>query len=230
MIPMTTDEERRIDQAIRQVLRNSSHEERQRALYELLEEAKPRQADILRQAATEPAKREVKLWRYHLPSENGEGWAIIVIGSDGFFSAVSDYGSYGYFWSHHGCKDVRQFFLRAPRNWDYFLGKLAPKPWGFDGPATYKAIRECILEGRRRGGWDRMRARTEWDALKESGLENGHLYEYYQWGECTRIDCFYELGVYSPPGDAVAFCKETLGRLALVIRDELHAEGLEVGS
>jgi len=230
MIPMTTEEERRINRVIREFSSNLSLREQQSVLYDLIVESRAQAPDILRQATTEPAKKDVKLWRYHLPNENGEGWAIIVIGSDGFFSAVSDYGSYGYFWSHHGCKDVRQFFLRAPRDWDYFLNKLTPKPWGFDGPATYKAIRECILEGRRRGGWDRMRARTEWDALKESGLENGHLYEYYQWGACTRIDCFYELAVHSPPGDAVAFCQKTLGRLALVLRDELHAEGLEVGS
>lgn len=171
--------------------------------------------------------KDVKLWRYYLPNEKGEGWAIIVIGEDGFFSAVSDYGSYGYFWSHHGCKDVRQFFLRAARDWDYFLNKLAPKPWAFDGAETYKALRELILVHRRLRDWDRTYARTEWDTLQESGLENGGLYEYYQWYENTRIDCAYEYSVYSPPSDAVAFCQKTLGRLALVLRDELTAEGLE---
>ena len=30
----------------------------------------------------------VTLRRYYLPSEKYEGWALIVIGSDGFFSAV----------------------------------------------------------------------------------------------------------------------------------------------
>jgi hypothetical protein len=125
----------------------------------------------------------IKLWRYHLPNINGEGWAIIVIGSDGFFSAVSDYGNYGYFWSHHGCADIREFFLRAAVEWDYFRRKLSPEE-DYDSEKTYQNIRSCILDGRRGGG---RRAREEWDRLHESDVPNGDIIAFHDWYRIPRF-------------------------------------------
>lgn len=68
---------------------------------------------------------EVKLRRYKIPSVKGEGWAVVVIGSDGYFSAVSDCGNYAHLWSHHGCADFRQFLIRAVEDWEYFARKLS---------------------------------------------------------------------------------------------------------
>lgn len=60
------------------------------------------------------------LRRYALPSVKGEGWAIIVIGSDGYFSTVSDWGNYAYLWTHPGC-EFRHFL--AGLDADYFWGR-----------------------------------------------------------------------------------------------------------
>ena len=83
---------------------------------------------------------DVILRRYHFSSIQGEGWATFVIGSDGYFSAVSDYGNYSYYWPHHGCTDFRQFLVRAPRDWDYFAKKLNP----MRGYAVNKTVAHCV--------------------------------------------------------------------------------------
>ena len=88
-----------------------------------------------------------QLWRYTIPSVNNEGWAIFVIGSDGYFSAVSDYGNYAHIWRCIGCKDFREFLLNAERDCSYFAAKLAPEKV-YDGEQTAENIRYAILQMR----------------------------------------------------------------------------------
>ena len=63
----------------------------------------------------------VELHRYALPSVKGEGWAIVVLGSDGYFSAVSDWGNYAYIWTHPGC-EFRRFLVGCDAH--YFWTKI----------------------------------------------------------------------------------------------------------
>jgi len=165
-----------------------------------------------------------KLRWYYLPSTGAwrDGYAMIVIGDNGYFSAVSDYGNYAYFWPHHGCKDFREFF-RGEDQWDYMLRKLCPKPWPYDGEATVKAIKERILASRREKCWDRVRARMEWERIEDCGVEES-LIGAHEWYTTTTMDDAYECIEHSPPPQAVHFCKVTLQRFADVIRAELAAE------
>lgn len=165
-----------------------------------------------------------KLYWYYLPGNEswGGGYAMIVIGENGYFSAVSDYGNYAYYWSHPGVKDFREFF-RGEDQWHYMLTKLCPKPWPYDGEETVKRIRERILASRRERAWDAVRARTEWERVEDCAVEESQI-GFHEWHQSTTMEDSYECIEFSPPGQAVHFCKVTLARLANAIQAELFAE------
>lgn len=166
----------------------------------------------------------VQLWRYYLPNENREGWAEIVIGSNGFFAAVSDYGDYAYAWRHHGCKDARQFFLRGARDWHYFATKLGGRDaLVYDGEGTAKAIRKHILDARRSQEMSSEDARVEWDRVEECEVEDAYQ-GFIRWCERTDLDSPWEFHAERYNAQIVAFCKRTLPRLAILIRAELEKE------
>jgi hypothetical protein len=165
----------------------------------------------------------VSLYRYYLPNENGEGWAEIVIGSNGFFAAVSDYGNYAFAWRHHGYDDVRKFFLRAPRDWNYFAGKLGDGDgYVYDGEATARMIRKTILEMRRSGDMSREDARKEWE-LADCEIEESRE-GFIRWSERTELCDWWEFECQRFNAQLEAFCKRTLTRLAAAIRAELDKE------
>lgn len=167
-----------------------------------------------------------KLWHYRLPSINGEGWAEIVLSSDGFFAAVSDWGNYAFIWRNPGVDDFRKFFLRVPENWDYFAGKLAPEDTRgkeYDGEATLRAVKDEILEARKSGAWDAVHAREEWTLLSEYEdlAERG---DFDDWSRQTTIDRPWEYGRMRWDHHLKTFCTVTLARLAETIRAELARE------
>ncbi len=177
----------------------------------------------------------VKLWRYVLPSVRGEGWAIIVIGSDGFFAAVSDYDNYAYWWGAMGCADAREFFLdndyaRYP---DYLLSKLSQREW-WDGAATVKKARELIEAVTRVArvpddhagpGWTRRRANEEYALLREhDNLDSRESFALW----VNRTGLAYEdacgCATVAYPPMAMGFAKHIMPRLVAAIRAELAAE------
>jgi hypothetical protein len=169
---------------------------------------------------------ELVIHRYFLPSIRGEGWAIVYITSLGEFLALSDWGNYGYWWSHHGMKDIRQFFLRAKESPDYFIGKLSAGADEYDGEQSYKSVKDYILEVRRDRSWPKERARDEWDLLNlYDKLHDEH--DFQRWYSNTRIDEAYEHHRRRPNPQVVAFVEKVLGRLDPILRAELTAEGLE---
>lgn len=170
----------------------------------------------------EDIKPAVKLHRYKLSSEKYGGWAIIVIGSDGFFSAVSDYGNYAYLWSSIGTKDAREFFIDAHERWTYFASKLSSRT-EYDADATLKAVKTHILSDRRNGGLSKEEAREEWDLLSDCNyLENDYFFN--RWIEGTRYGDAWEFRVDRYPCDVESFCTITLKRLSDVIKKELGKE------
>jgi hypothetical protein len=163
------------------------------------------------------------LKRYDLPNIDGlEGWATIVLTSDGALMAVSDYGSYGFRWCAHGYDDFRKFLLRPERDHDYFLSKLSRRDC-WDDEGTLANVKRVILEGRRHGGWSAERAREEWDLLAQHN-DFFSREDFTFWYERTSIDCAYELARVVSPPDARAFVTRTLPRLARVLAAELAAE------
>lgn len=169
--------------------------------------------------------KEIKLWRYYLPSIKGDGWAEIVIASSGFFGAVSDYGDYAFAWRHTGCDDVRKFFLKAPAEWSYFAGKLGhpSESRQYDGAATLKGIKERILSSRRDLGLTKEEARTEWDLL-EAHEELEHESNFSAWYQETSLGDAAEHRDTRVSPQLEHFCKVTMGRLVERIKAELSAE------
>jgi hypothetical protein len=165
----------------------------------------------------------VTLHRYYLPNENGAGWAEIVIGSNGFFAAVSDYGNYAFAWRHHGESDARKFFLRAERDWDYFARKLGGEHYRvYDGVETRQAIRKRIVAERRHGDLASEEARAEWEDAG-TDIEDSEL-AFGEWLTRTCLCDAWELSAYRVDPPLEAFCKRTLPRLAAAIRAELEKE------
>jgi hypothetical protein len=167
----------------------------------------------------------VTLRRYALPSINGEGWAIVVIGSDGYFSAVSDWGNYAYIWGAHGCADFREFLLGREGS-DYIVSKLNPKK-EYDGYATERAIKDDILTVRRAAGrrskHAKENARREWEHLEQCDVTDSEV-GFASWLEGTSLDEAWGLAEYRHDAQVVAFVKHVMGRLGTMIKAELDAE------
>lgn len=159
----------------------------------------------------------VELRRYVIPSQKGEGWAIIVIGSDGYFSTVSDYGNYAYRWTNPGC-EFRKFLVGV--NAGYLIGKLHGRPDEYDGDETTKAIREEIVRRRRDGTWTREEAREEWNLT--SGLDS--IVDFAFWWQKTRIEDAHEFQRNSVPSEVVAFANRAWPRFVEMLKAELAAE------
>lgn len=170
--------------------------------------------------------KEIKIWRYSLPSEKGEGWAVIHMDSKGFFATCSDYGNYAYHWSSWGEKDFRHFVIEMTKDPDYIGNKLNHEKWyKHNDDETVKNIKQEIIRRRREERIDKDEARDHWDDLDyyERGetdfrgwIEKQTLFE--DW--CEASDC----GVSKPSADIWCFCTRTLPRLAEILKAELEAE------
>jgi hypothetical protein len=158
-----------------------------------------------------------QLWRYVLPSEKGEGWAVFVLGSDGYFSAVSDYGNYAFYWRAHGCDDFRQFLLRAGSSWDYFVGKLSNGEV-YDGDASRAAIKEAIAELPKGS-----RARVEKALFDDHEDDLETEYGFMRWAEKSKLEAG-SLFCRQHPGDVVAFVQKAMVRLVPLLQADLQNE------
>ncbi len=159
------------------------------------------------------------LRRYHVKTEGDRWLATVIISDDGYFSTVSDWGSYAYWWSAAGdC--FRSFLTRI--NPDYLLGKIAPQQ-SYDGPATCKTVKRHILDMRRDGDIGRDTARQEWEFLRENNwLDNREDFAY--WIRDTEIEEPWTFAEQSHDSDAVGFAEKAWPRIQAVIRAELEAE------
>ncbi len=168
-----------------------------------------------------------QVWRYYIPSVNGEGWGVFFLDSDGIISAVTDYGNYGCWFSDPGCKDFREFFLNAWRDRGYFLRKFAVNTKKvYQGEETFSAIKQEILSRRRGNGLSKEAARSEWKLLHYDWLESLHLYEQaLKWLDLTEMD--FDDGppfVFDHSRSLKKFVDELLPRLSLILTAELASE------
>jgi hypothetical protein len=162
------------------------------------------------------------LKRYELPSIDGlEGWATIVLGADGFFAAVTDYGNYAYRWCHTGDDDFRNFVVSI--SGDYLLGKVS-RDDVYDGETTARDIKRRIRRQRREGWITKDEARTEWELVESCDVENGGEHAFGCWYEETNMCDASKMRSDRYPNDATAFAEKTLPRLKAMLRAELAAE------
>jgi hypothetical protein len=162
----------------------------------------------------------VTTWRYQLPNENGEGWAIVFMDSIGCFSVLSDYGDYGYRWPQAGWGpgDFRKFILGCDDH--YLLRKIARRDH-YDGDKTLRAIKKRILRWRREGMLRKDQARQEWDLVTD---RYGSVYsreDFAIWYQRTHLESAHELAVYDFEPSVLAFVKHVLPRLRAKIREDI---------
>jgi len=143
-----------------------------------------------------------KIWDYYI-SNNGkhEGWGKFIIDSTGYFSCVSDYGNYAFWWTAHGEGDFRDFLTGVDAG--YLMGKLSNGVRNFDLEETIRKMKEEAISNRRatvRGeayenyNVTKDELREVWDEIESASNEY----------ECTKIiDDHYRC--YPDPCDILSF-------------------------
>ncbi len=165
------------------------------------------------------------VWHYVLPSIKGEGWAEFFITSRGVFSAVSDWGNYGYVWTNTGHDDPRKFFLRTKGREDYFTSK-----WGLGLQPVFEAA--LTKKNLQRVARTMEPADRQWllNELKTARFDNQLEYHdlHARWEAERDIpnDVFWAAMVFIPDRQLTAFVTKVLPRLAKVIERELGAPSL----
>lgn len=159
------------------------------------------------------------LHRYDLRDEKGAWLGCVVISDDGFFSTVSDYGNYAYWWGGAG-EEFRRFLCRLEP--DYICGKLSSRH-KYDGDATLRGVKRAIVAMRRRMDWTKGEAREEWDLLDEhSSLEGSEWFAI--WTTHTKLGDAYEHATYVYPSDVRAFAERVWPALVKRLQAEMADE------
>lgn len=170
------------------------------------------------------AKNEdVTLRRYRLESNDESGWAIIVLGSDGYFSAVSDHGNYAYIWSAPGM-EFRRFLIRIRA--DYFHSKITHMRESdvWDAEEVEKNIRKRLDELVAAGKVSQRQADSDFEEA-EGNLDS--LDAVFLWlSECNLPDFDIHEGISATKKElwSWAFATRVLPRLQALLCAEIEAE------
>lgn len=167
---------------------------------------------------------ETKCWRYYMPCQQGEGWAVVFLDSMGVLSTVSDWGNWGYRWSNWGHEDFRSFVLSLRA--DYLTEKFAPGRV-FSGSKTAEAVRRHIVENRKDRTFSKEQAQEEWDLIEEYTPFNDAA-DFDDWIGRTKLEEPWFFATLANHPMAESFCARVLPRLKDAIRAELAAEQPEV--
>lgn len=159
------------------------------------------------------------LTRFYSVRDRSWGWARFWLTSDGCLSIMSDWGNYGYWWTHPGC-EIRQFLCGIDDS--YLLGKLCSGQRDVvDDQGTERAIKGRILDLRRRGVLSRDDARREWDHVSGCSFDND--VGVHEWYLGTELDDAYELPRYEKSPQAQAFVKHAWPLFVVALRRDIGA-------
>lgn len=112
------------------------------------------------------------------------GWARIWITDDGSFTTISDYGNYGYWWSHPGC-EFRKFLCDCDKH--YLTTKLNGGRSEYDEEGTLKNVKEHIARLREEGDWTEAQAKQELHLLRQYS-DISDLYSMHMWTTETKLE------------------------------------------
>jgi hypothetical protein len=183
----------------------------------------------------EPRGAATRLRSYYLPSsrETADGYAYIMIDTEiGLFSTVSDWGNYGYLWSHPGC-EFRKFLARLEP--DYLLSKLMsgrPDMYEYDDRKTRRAVFERLRDLARFVIENPKHEETRAFYEKERDLYREHkrahdfwsVEDFRSWYEATSLSDAYECHETVPNRQCWSFCTKTWPRFVELLRKELDEE------
>lgn len=152
------------------------------------------------------------------PLDRRWGWGgRFWLTDDGCLSIFSDWGNYGYWWTHPGC-EIREFLCGIDEC--YLLGKLCSGQRDvIDDVGCERDIKTHILEYRRNGTYDRDFARREWDLVCESSFTNE--VEAHCWYLETKICDAAELLRYEKSPQAQAFVKRCWPAFVMALRADI---------
>lgn len=125
-----------------------------------------------------------KVWRYSVPSEKYEGWAICFIDEAGCLSILSDYDDYAYRWNVNSLGAPNLVRFLADTGADYILGKIAQQNW-FDPDFADGAVAKA-LEARDGEDADCPCIANEYDLYQ--AVDEYDLYEQADNGDLARYD------------------------------------------
>jgi hypothetical protein len=172
------------------------------------------------------------LSRYTIPSERGEGWAVIVIDTEtGFFATVSDWGNYAYQWTAPG-GEFRAFLAKLTP--DYLHKKLlhGQKSEVFDGVKTMATIRAAIVT-RDAASLKKSKRNWRWYTAEIDAVEQRTPMEqedFDAWCSETRLEEPWQYRCTMPEPQAMSFCTKVWPRFKLLLEAELLKEGVDVHS
>ena len=159
------------------------------------------------------------VWRYSLQSEHHEGWAVFLLDSYGMLAVASDYGNYVHHWPRGGwgTGDFRVFLLGIDPS--YLIGKLGHGRTVLDPAGTERRIRDTVLRARREQYLTKDRAQSEWDRVGASDFAD--VVSFHDWYLNTSLEDAYELAVYQPEPQLVAFTQRVWPRFLAALREDL---------
>ena len=164
--------------------------------------------------------KKLKVWQYTLPPLKGEGWAIIILREDGYFSTVSDFGNYAYMWTCTGCKDFREFLLRADKDWHYFAKKLKPDTH-VDSRESIKNLLEELLRRRHQREISKESARDIFETIHRYDEDWEGLLRDQDADLMREFPEPWEYTISSLDSDVIGFCQKILPRLNVILRKQL---------
>lgn len=141
--------------------------------------------------------------KYDIRVSKMGGWAKITLcEEDGSVGIISDYGNWGYLWSHHGCESLKHFLLQVGKH--YASEKFTGGKKEYNHERTIKHIKQHIIEFRREGSYKKKDAREMFDAL--DWVENEHeiyndgvlsehipdIYEFFSSDPDRQFDMFFD--------------------------------------
>jgi hypothetical protein len=82
-------------------------------------------------------------------------------------SITGSFGQYGHYWGNFGYQNAAQAL--GSLDFDYAMGKLCPggSLREFDQEASTQAAKREVIRCRRKGRWDRDKAREAWEAIED---------------------------------------------------------------
>ena len=159
---------------------------------------------------------EPTLYRYALPNVNWEGWAVVLLTSNGMLAVASDFGNYVHHWPPEP-GDFRAFLLQCDDG--YLTRKLSGGHRVVDGQRTAQGIREQILHYRREGFYTREFARKEWDLCNSADF--GSEWDLHDWYRETDLEDAYDLVSHDAPPQLVGFMEHVWPRFRAALQAEL---------
>jgi hypothetical protein len=130
---------------------------------------------------------------YIRKTDPGYPWGIFYIDEgSGIFFAVTDYGSWSYSWTHHGCKNLKEFLVEILDK-PYCIEKLSKGKREFDVHETQKKVLYDLFNARREEAFSKFEARRLYEDIngvfEDFGYSDGlssfqtaayHLFDFHR--------------------------------------------------